>query len=62
LTKIDAVWEDRGGQQWLGLRMPSVEAAAKLVETIKAADPKAAAMAICNDPRGNFVKKTATIE
>ncbi len=60
--KVDAVWEDRGGQQWLGLRMPSVELSTKLVETIKSADPKAAAIAICNDPRGNFVKKTTAIE
>lgn len=60
--KVDAVWEDRGGQQWLGLRMPSVDLSHKLVATIKAADPKAAAIAICNDPRGNFVKKTTPLE
>jgi hypothetical protein len=58
----EAVWEDRGGQQWLGLRAKSREAADKIVQALVAADPKAKAKAICNDPRGAFVKKRFALD
>jgi hypothetical protein len=58
----EAVWEDRGGQQWLGLRAKSREAAEKITKALLAADEKSKAKAICNDPRGAFVKKRFALD
>lgn len=62
LPAMDYVYEDRGGQQNLGLRAPSLAVAERVVALLKEADPKSGARVICHDPRGLFLKKTAPLD
>lgn len=62
LPVMEYVHEDRGGQQYLGLRAPSVAVAERVVGLLKEADPRSGARVICNDPRGFFVKKSGPLD